>query len=275
MAAFRRDPLSDFLDGNRDSSNLWLFLHIPKTAGSSLSAEIAKMMQPYRNIHVDYKNTDVPPRLQKQSVVDRFITDAQTLSFRSASGHIMMRHAQQVRTAFPRTKFVTVLRDPVDRVISDFRYQTTPAHPPYQQFIRRFPRIEDYMELPQARNKMFRFLAMDPTASIADAINRIEHELTFVGTVEAYEMSFNILFRLFGFNLMPQQHRRKTEANEHNEVRESEELRRRIGNLNDLDVALYEHFREALNRRADQWNAMLEASSPSLPGGEPILDAAV
>ena len=233
------------------------------------------MMQPYRNIHVDYKNTDVPPQLQKQSVVDRFITDAQTLSFRSASGHIMMRHAQQVRTAFPRTKFVTVLRDPVDRVISDFRYQTTPAHPPYQQFIRRFPRIEDYMELPQARNKMFRFLAIDPKASISDAISRIERELTFVGTVEAYAMSFNILFRLFGFNLMPQQHRRKTEANEHNQVRESEDLRARIRDLNELDVALYEHFREALNKRAEQWTAMLAASSPSLPGTEPILDAAV
>ena len=99
MAAFQRDPLSDFIERNQDPNNLWLFLHIPKTAGSSLSAEIARVMQPYRNIHVDYKNTDIPPRLQKQSVVDRFIADAQSLSFRSASGHIMMQHAQQVRTA--------------------------------------------------------------------------------------------------------------------------------------------------------------------------------
>jgi hypothetical protein len=39
--------------------NLWLFLHTPKTAGSSLSAEIARVTQQYRNIHVDYKTPTV------------------------------------------------------------------------------------------------------------------------------------------------------------------------------------------------------------------------
>jgi hypothetical protein len=256
MAAFRDTSVPFFVQQNRDNGNLWLFLHIPKTAGSSLSVELARAMAPYRNIHVDYANKEIPARLQKQGIVDQFIADAQTTPFRSASGHITMRHALQIRSALPRVKIVTFLRDPVNRVISDFRYQTTPAHPPYKQFIARFPRIEDYIKEPRARNKMFRFLTTKQNTPFEEAIRTIEKQLTFVGTLESYPMCFNILFRLFGVNLKPEEHRRKTEANEHNRISRGDDLRSQIRSLNGLDVALYEHFQGLLDRRAKEWAEM-------------------
>jgi hypothetical protein len=263
MATFARTTLSRFIQENHDSRSLWLLLHIPKTAGSSLSAELAKVMKPYRNIHINYENSEVPARLQKQEVVDQFIADAEHIPFRSASGHITMRHALQIRSALPHVKIITFLRDPVERVISDFRYQTTPAHPPHKQFIMQFPSIHDYIKLPRARNKMFRFLTSDPKASFKESLRTIERELTFVGTLEAYAMSFNVLFRLFGVDVTPEEHRRRTESNEHNRVSQGDELPREIRQLNELDVALYEHFRALLEPKEREWRQMGNLGMPA------------
>jgi hypothetical protein len=258
MKDFVQIPLREFLIGERDDDNLWLFVHVPKTAGTSFSHEMAREMPPYRNIHVDYENPDLPYEAQLQAAVDRFIDDARETAFRSASGHITAVHAQQIYEAIPTAKLITFLRDPVARVISDYRYQRTPAHPPYQKFIEQFPTLEDYIEFPDARNKIFRFLVPNHRTPIADAVAQIEESFTFVGLVEMYPMSFNVTFRLFGLNPMPVEHQRKTETNEFNIYEDSPELRARIRKLNELDVVLFEHFRSILVEKRAEWLAIRE-----------------
>ena len=43
--------LQDFVNANRFDTELCVFIHIPKTAGSSLSTELDRMRPPYHNIH--------------------------------------------------------------------------------------------------------------------------------------------------------------------------------------------------------------------------------
>ena len=57
-----------------------------------------------------------------------------------------------------KLKLITMLRDPAVRMISDYRYQTTPAHPVHREFVERFPTFEDYLATEWTRNRMFRFL---------------------------------------------------------------------------------------------------------------------
>jgi hypothetical protein len=80
--------------------------------------------------------------------------------------------------------------------------------------------------------------------------------------LETYPMSFNIFFRLLGTNLMPQEHRRKTESNEHNSINQSDELHNQIRRLNQLDVAVYEHFSRLLELRATEWAQMQDVRVP-------------
>jgi hypothetical protein len=200
----------------------------------------------------------LPFEVQLQAAVDRFIDDARTTAFRSASGHITSVHARQIYEAIPTAKLITFLRDPVARVISDYRYQRTPAHPPYQKFVEQFPYLDDYIEFSDARNKTFRFLVRNHKTPIAEAIAEIEDTFTFVGLVEMYPMSFNVIFRLFGLNSLPVEHQRKTETNEFNIYEDSPELRARIGKLNELDVALFEHFRPILVEKRNEWLAIRE-----------------
>jgi len=256
MARFAELSLASFLESHRDEKNLWLFVHIPKTAGSSLSAEISRQLAPYRNIHIDSSEKGVEHAVQVQNAVDRFIAECSTRSFRSASGHINSSHVDQIRAAVPAAKTFTFLRHPVKRLISDFRYQRTPLHPPYKDFIERFPTIESYVMSEISQNRTYQTLVRDATVPLQEGIDQIANGYTFVGTLEMYPMSFNILFRLFGLELMPEDHKRATPKTEHNAVEETPELRNRILAVNSLDMALYRHFADMLRARRDQWIEM-------------------
>jgi Sulfotransferase family len=261
ISALRRVSLRQYLATEEDDGNLWLFIHIPKTAGSSLGAEIAREVRPYRNIHVEYDGNGDSHDVRLQKAVDRFIADGQTIQFRSASGHLTMQHALQIRAAFPRTRLVTMLRHPVARVISDFRYQRTPAHPQHKEFIERYPTLSAYAHGEESQDKMFRFMAPDPTMPFAGALSEIEEMLSFVGLVEMYPMSFNVLFRLFSLDLMPKEYRRKTETNEHNVVENSPEIFEMIAQLNPRDVLMFDTFRKLLGARREEWSALRHAAA--------------
>jgi hypothetical protein len=129
-----------------------VFVHVPKTAGSSLRGELAARLQPDINIEVDYKDATRLFRDKMDDAVRDFLAGpAQNVRF--ASGHLMGRHVAQMRTAMANARFVTFLRDPVDRVVSDYRYQRSPKHPPHPQFREKYPTLEASLEFKGDRNK--------------------------------------------------------------------------------------------------------------------------
>ena len=255
FADLQDQPLQQFLDAERDEDALWLFIHVPKTAGSSLSNELARARKPYRNIHIDYSKPQVPHDQQLQAAVDDFIASAKVKPHRSASGHITMKHAQQIKAAIPNTKFVTVIRDPVARVISDFRYQRTPAHPPYQDFIRRFPTIWDFIEHGPSRNKIARHLAPEFRAPPEQVVADVTGAMSFIGAVEMYPLSFNLMFKLMGQERRPKLHVRQTESRPENNVEVTPELRQRIRELNSVDEGIYGSALAILKARRKEWVA--------------------
>lgn len=238
--------LKDYIEANRADDALWLFVHIPKTAGSSLSNELARLRKPYRNIHIDYTLKDVPHADQMQRAVDRFIEEARAKPFAAASGHITIEHARQIRDAIPNTKFVTFLREPVARVLSDFRYARTPKHPPYREFIAQFPDIGSYIRDEVSQNKM----ALHMGGSDPDSVFK---EFDFIGALELYPMSFNIFFALMGERALPQLHERKTQPTADNDVTLTSELEEEIRALNAGDERLFDAVRGALRSQRDAW----------------------
>ena len=261
--------LDAFLEREAAPDELWIFVHIPKTAGSSFASEWSELRRPYRNIHVDYEDKDKPYDAKLEGAVDRFIADAGTTGFRACSGHITMQHVLKIRRAIPRARAFSFLRDPVERVISDFRYARTPAHPPYKEFMRQFPTIESYVDSPASQNKMFKFLTPDPRLTATQLFQSLDESMSFIGLTEMYPMSFNILMKLNGLNRLPTLHKSKTEPTEDNRVDRSPDLIKRIREANQLDLNLFNFVRERMIARREQWRASLKPATPSAGGDAP------
>ena len=255
FSLFADVDLETFLDRESAPDELCIFIHIPKTAGSSFSSELSDLRRPYRNIHVDYEDKATPHDLKLDRAVDQFIQDSRNTQFRACSGHITMRHVLKIQENFPQSRVVSILRNPVDRVISDFRYARTPAHPPYKEFIKQYPTIDAYVDSPASQNKMFKFLAPDPDIRMAELFAFLDKSVSFIGLAEMYPMSFNIVMRLFGLNKLPSTHKRKTEPTKHNQVVRTPELLKRIKEANARDLAMFRFVKERLLLRREQWLA--------------------
>jgi hypothetical protein len=135
-------------------SPLWLFIHVPKTAGSSLNGELVPILSPSFHIFVDYSRIGERPFGDLlDDAVDTFIAAAKTKRYSYATGHIRSEHVDRIVAALPEVLPITLLRDPVARFVSDYRYQCSPMHPGHEQFSARHPTIDSYMELPAERNK--------------------------------------------------------------------------------------------------------------------------
>jgi len=268
FSSFTSLGLGEFIEKESAPDYLWIYIHIPKTAGSSFASELSILRQPYRNIHVDYEDKTTPHDVKLERVVDQFILDNRTTQFRACSGHLSMRHVNKIREAFPRSRVISILRNPVERVISDFRYARTPSHPPYKEFINQFPTIESYVDSPASQNKMFRFLAPDPEMRMDELFEFFDERVSFVGLMEMYPMTFNIVMQLLGLNRLPTSHKRKTEPTKYNQVIRTPELLKRIKEANTRDFAMFRFVKERLLARREQWLASRGMRSLKIPRQE-------
>lgn len=240
--------IDDYIAENRDVADaLWYFIHIPKTAGSSFRQELATRLKPEANIVVDRSASDLPHRERLVAAVKGFLADPQYKNARFASGHVPHVVARPIFTQRKPLRLVTMLRDPVERVISDFRYQRTEAHTGREESLRRFPTFESYVREVGTQNKMYKFLRESPQQEIDATIASIEQNFAFVGTTEDYDWSVSLLFRLLEIKDKPSVYTRKTVANADNQIDDLEKWKPLILEFNKLDMRLYRHFRQKLN----------------------------
>ncbi|WP_158287853.1 sulfotransferase family 2 domain-containing protein [Falsiroseomonas bella] len=235
-----------------------VFVHVPKTAGTSLRREVAALLQPDVNIVVDYTDTARSFHERMDQAVEQFLAQATASPVRFASGHILARHVARIRQALPGTRLITFLREPVSRVISDFRYQGSPRHPLHAEFTARVPDLDAYLALDSERNKMAEHLIPreilaggDPDACVAHLLATYD----FIGIQELYPLCFRVLTMLLGAPAWPTV-RENVGAEEDAAAPVPEEMAARIRAANPLDVALYDavaprwhRVRDALAKR--------------------------
>ncbi len=254
MKAWRETSYSAFVERAQATADLTIFQHIPKTAGSSLVTEIGRNIGGYRGININWDDVseNKSTRDLLASAVERFIAEYDPKDRRTASGHLLGPEVNRLMEAIPGARVITFLRDPVKRVISDYRYQCTPQHPPYKEFIERCPTIQDYLNGQGEMNKMWLFMVGEED-DIEAGLALAEEKYAFVGITELYDLSCNTLMLMHGHNVMPKYTVRVTQDRPENKVVEDDELRTLIASKNKKDVALYNHFRGLLEQHQKGW----------------------
>ena len=223
---------------------LWLFVHVPKTAGSSLNGELQPILAPSHHIFIDYSKLGERPFNELlDEAVERFITLSASRRFRYCTGHLFASHVTRIQAALADVRPITLLRDPVTRVVSDYRYQCSAMHPGHEQFMQHHPTIESYLDLPGEWNKAAVHLVPHALRDNQQAsIDHIRSAYAFIGIQERYELSLRLISTLAGAPRRPAVFRRVNTPTPETAIDLPPEIVTRIRCRNALDVAIYDAF---------------------------------
>ena len=246
-----------YIEQTRSADAVWGFSHVPKTAGSTLNASLEAHRAPYYYIYARSDATsDLSFKELEWEAVRKF-ADIQKSApahtrCRSFSGHLRRPHIDFIQAELPGTRFFTVLREPVARVVSDYRYCMTPNFWGHEKFAAEFPTITDYIRHPINQNRMSKYLAAKcDTAEMV--IDSVLHGFEFIGIMELYDVSMSMIFRLMGLTHIPTQRVNETISTDRNAIELSDAMREEILARNAIDDALYRAVREILEPQCEAW----------------------
>jgi hypothetical protein len=243
-------------------------LHVPKTAGSSLTADMPRLLGPFMNLWPEDVDFSRPWPERQRLMLARFLARAGSGYLSSVTGHCTLAMTAEALRAAPQPlpfvpAYVSMLRDPVTRVVSDYAYTTSPAHPAHAERRKSFPTLEAYIDAPDQQNKMATYLLADPDMP-EDAIpGFLDRTYRFLGTLEEYEMSSFLLFALAGQRHVSTKRRRVAPGGPTLRSAIDPALVARIAAVNRLDALIHRHVSGVLARIQPAYGALRLPGSAS------------
>ena len=239
-----------YFDSAHEGNPLWFFVHVPKTAGSSLNGEMVPALFPNHHIYIDYGKLDPSEKeLSYEALFDksvnRFIELAQAKRYRYCTGHINAAQLERIVAEVPDVRPVTLLRDPVKRFISDYRYQRSPMHPGNEHFSAAYPTIEDYLKLEGDWNKTATSLLPTALTAAADpqaCADWLTTTYRFIGIQEYYGLSLHALTWFARKPKFSKVRKRINDPTPETEIILSESTKDEIRDRNALDIAIYDRI---------------------------------
>ncbi len=240
--------------GAAQPEGLVVFVHIPRTAGQTLSSIIARC---YRRGEVfNYRG----PLVREIK-----IPEARKPSLRLIKGHFAYGIHEQFVS--PCT-YITFLRDPVRRVASLFRYTVANQKHPLHASVKGMSFEEfvtsgiDAVEVENGHTRQLSGIAdaVPGPAMLEAAIQHLEESFTVAGITERFDES---LLLLRGALRWPVRFYRTTNASGVAGADISPEARRLVEARNVLDVQLYDAAVELFERRLARQGSLLPAKLAS------------
>ena len=252
-------PFDQFAQRFQREGIVWVFHHIPKTAGTSMVQELRFCFPPYFNIGAAANRDPDAPRRADMLMhgVEMFLDEHPKTQFRSVSGHLHPVHVRRLREGLPHARVFTFLREPVARMISEFRYTRTPKHPTYKEVLAKYPTIESYLDDPDTHNKMWRFVAGRVQRPDETGLTQLFNRYGFIGTLEDYNLCFEFFTALTGHPKTPTTRANVTEKKSENEVEITDDLRARIVETHQDDIAFYNAVTAKLAARRAEMHAFI------------------
>ncbi len=228
-----------------------IFLHIPKTAGTTLNRIIESQYSPWAIYTIDpHRIRATPERLTR-------LPEARRRRLRVVRGHFFYG----IHECLPQgATYITMLRDPVARVLSAYHFiLRRPLNPLHRKLKRERLTVQDCLRLfPQRHNLQCRLLSGIQDSSIKDeqlletAKKNLITSFKVVGVSERFEESLSLMAQAFGWRIRFYENRKVAK----NRPVVDPQLAKTIREHEYLDVELYEFgknlFEEALQQKQDE-----------------------
>ncbi len=227
--------------------NVVLFLHIPKAAGTTMRNIVDRQYRPGEVYQVLLAHPNFFAQMPPE----------QRASYRAVQGHILYGFHELVPHP---TTYITLLRDPVERIISQYYYirRQRKTRPPFDQVNSRNMSLHEYVCSNMAsalENEQTRLLAGQsgvyeindtlerPTrADLEKARHNLQHHFAVVGIQERFDDTLLLLHQALGWNKLWYRRQNVT----HNRPLRDDcppETLERIKQMNMLDIELYTEMR--------------------------------
>jgi hypothetical protein len=233
----------------------FIFVHIPKTAGSTLRAILRRQYRPDEIFQIgDY---DVPGSLDRFLSLDESLRDR----VRVIQGHIPFG----MHEAIPHEwRYVSLVRHPVARIVSHYRYVLrTPTLRQHDEVAGAAMTLKQYVTSAQSarffNNGQVRYLGASnfrregvaSSAHLERALENASTHFSVLGPTEAFDEALILLKRQYGWTWPYYERRNVAPRKDAVQEFDAGDLDV-ILELNELDLRLYEHVRSAFAERLSQ-----------------------
>lgn len=230
-------------------SNPFLFLHIPKTAGTTLN-KVFDVNLPEGTI------LDLYTRDQHESFKDKTYDDL--AEYKLIRGHVFIERFEDILDGPFPLKVFTFLRDPIERVISEYFFlRQWPKSQLYNYLNENDVSLAEYVasDTPPLRrrgrnnmtNSLCGVMAKDGNERLERAWHHLRERFVFFGLLERFDESLVMLAAHMGMRHL--YHERQNVLMVHGDRQVSTSDMELIRQCNQLDVALYERAQIEFDRR--------------------------
>lgn len=231
-----------------------IFLHIPKTAGATLHRIIERQYEPSVIFTLDGSRV--------QESLDQFKKLPQT---KRAEVKILKGHASfGIHEFLPQSStYITLLRDPVDRVISFYYYiLQEPHHYLHDELIARRMSLKDLVSSEISSKEIFNIqtrLLSEPlpgeglsSVQILERAKRnLREKFSVVGLSERFDETLILLKRAFGWRI-PFYRKENVTRNRPRKSEIPKDTLRLIEKQNELDTELYQYVKKLFEEEVSQ-----------------------
>jgi Galactose-3-O-sulfotransferase len=221
-----------------------VFLHIPKTAGTTLNRIIESQYSAFSIYSID------PFRIRATAERLKQLPERRRRHLRVVRGHLFYG----IHKFLPQgATYITMLRDPVPRLLSTYYFiLRRPLHPMHRKLQKERVGVEDFIRLtPHRQNLQCRFIAGIGNGEVCDervldiAKENLARSFSVIGLCERFEESLMLMAKRFGWEVPFYKNRKVSKSHPMVEP----ELVDFIREHNRLDVELYEFGKKLFEQR--------------------------
>ena len=252
---------------NKTRNNIFLkttkifFCHIPKCAGTALSKAISRQVYPaYQQLLIPNYAVNLEAGKNAASICHlskveaRQVINAYNLSldkYKYGHGHVYCR-PDLVDAFRDQWHFITILRNPIERWISEYTYNTYKSH----KWAKNILSLEDYLLSEKGKGTAESFLRYfsnipypyegETQIYIEEAVKNLR-SFSVVGTLEDFDGWCNRFETVFGTKLVVKRTNTSPKKETSEQIKNDDRIMKMIAKLCESDMQIYQRIVEQIN----------------------------